>query len=577
MRLLNSRTLKLEEFLSEKVPPYIILSHTWGSEEVSFQEMQHPNEEIRNKLGYTKVQRCCDVAADDGFDHVWIDTCCIDKTSSSELSEAINSMFKWYQEAEVCYAFLSDVPTDLDNTTLDIALRKSRWFTRGWTLQELIAPAHVMFFDDNWKELGTRSSLRDAISATTSIQVNVLLGYNIKKFSIAQRMSWASRRTTTRSEDTAYCLMGLFEVNMPLLYGEGGNAFIRLQEEIIRRSDDHSIFAWQDRTLSRMLATSPNSFQNSADIVQAGSLPAEPVTLTNKGLYFKLPLRRIPEKEEHSKYFISALINGTRLSRKEAQSPDERVPVLYGALLNCHRQGEPESLICVYLEHISTFSEAGSDETRIPSLEMATVNRLGQHLTTVQLQDWSSFQVHSFYVPAGSGRLSRPDRYPRHTFFIQVSALAMKGLQLCESYNEISLDGIPEMEESDDYDSEISLLKFRDSDGDEFVILLQSKSCAVDGYDGQLSAQVYIPSEGKNPKKPLWAFWEEAGTTEPSVVADVLEPEGIIWKQPSGRLMNLVLRRHVLSGTRRILVDFNSDKARLYAKEGRKATIMLRR
>ncbi|KAH7395485.1 heterokaryon incompatibility protein-domain-containing protein, partial [Cadophora sp. MPI-SDFR-AT-0126] len=244
MRLLNSRTLKLEEFLSEKVPPYIILSHTWGSEEVSFQEMQHPNEEIRNKLGYTKVQRCCDVAADDGFDHVWIDTCCIDKTSSSELSEAINSMFKWYQEAEVCYAFLSDVPTDLDNTTLDIALRKSRWFTRGWTLQELIAPAHVMFFDDNWKELGTRSSLRDAISATTSIQVNVLLGYNIKKFSIAQRMSWASRRTTTRSEDTAYCLMGLFEVNMPLLYGEGGNAFIRLQEEIIRRSDDHSIFAW---------------------------------------------------------------------------------------------------------------------------------------------------------------------------------------------------------------------------------------------------------------------------------------------------------------------------------------------
>lgn len=198
----------------------------------------------------------------------------------------------------MCYAFLFDVPSSLENTAFSIALRNSRWFTRGWTLQELIAPACVIFFDNDWKELGTKSSLRDLICATTLIQVDALLGHKIENFSITQRISWASSRTTTIDEDIAYCLMGIFQVNMPLLYGEGGNAFIRLQEEIIRRSDDHSIFAWQGHLSSGMLASSPEFFQGSTDIVRVNSIPTEPFTLTNKGVNLKPPLRRIPEEEE---------------------------------------------------------------------------------------------------------------------------------------------------------------------------------------------------------------------------------------------------------------------------------------
>jgi hypothetical protein len=484
-------------------------------------------------------------------------------------------MFKWYKQAEVCYAFLFDVPSSLDNTAFGIALRNSRWFTRGWTLQELIAPACVIFFDKDWKELGTKSSLRDLICAITLIQVDVLLGHNIEKFSIAQRMSWASSRTTTMDEDIAYCLMGIFQVNMPLLYGEGGNAFMRLQEEIIRRSDDHSIFAWQDRLSSGMLASSPKSFQSSTDIIRVNSIPAEPFALTNKGVNLKLPLRRIPEEVEPSKYFISALRNGSRLCKTEERKPNERIPILYMAILNCHRLGEPESLICVYLENISTLSEAGFDEANIPSLEKETMRRLDANLGTVQLHDRSSFQARSFYVRPYGRQLISPERYPRNPFFIRIATLATKGLHLCESFPGISFNGIQELEEDTDYESEIGLLKFRDPDGDEFVILLQDKASAIDGYDRQLSAYVYLPSQEEDPKQPLLAFLEKAEIKEPSVVTDLLEPQGIIWKQPSGRSMNLVLRRQVLSGKRRILVDFNCERPRLYAKEGRKAIMMV--
>ena len=163
------------------------------------------------------------------------DLCCIDKTSSAELSEAINSMYRWYQESGVCYAYLADVPPN--------AFSKSRWFTRGWTLQELIAPSTVIFLDQKWQEIGTKSSLQRVISEITGIPTDILLGGDLEDASIAQRMSWASKRETTRVEDAAYCLMGIFSIHMPMLYGEGERAFIRLQEEIMRVSDDHSLFA----------------------------------------------------------------------------------------------------------------------------------------------------------------------------------------------------------------------------------------------------------------------------------------------------------------------------------------------
>jgi len=198
MRLLHSMTLKLVEFSEKEIPLYAILSHTWGEGEVSFQDMQGVNAD--QKAGYDKIQRCCEVAAADGFEYAWVDTCCIDKTSSSELSEAINSMYRWYQKAEVCYVYLSDVPSDGDPLAPGSDYSKSRWFTRGWTLQELIAPSNVIFYSSDWKEIGTKSSLQAAIVEVTAIQVEALLSDDdrLQAFSVAQRMAWAAKRETTR-------------------------------------------------------------------------------------------------------------------------------------------------------------------------------------------------------------------------------------------------------------------------------------------------------------------------------------------------------------------------------------------
>jgi len=215
MRLLDTKTLKLYEFFGSNIPPYAILSHTWGDGEVSFQEMQ--SGDAGSKAGYEKVKRCCEIAAAGGFQYAWVDTCCIDKTSSSELSEAINSMYLWYKDSGVCYAYLSDVPSiDLQAVQEirgSVPFRQSRWFTRGWTLQELLAPDELVFYAQDWTKIGPRSSLESLIKEITRIPLPEWRGA-----CVAQIMSWASGRETTRSEDAAYCLMGLFGVNMPLLY-----------------------------------------------------------------------------------------------------------------------------------------------------------------------------------------------------------------------------------------------------------------------------------------------------------------------------------------------------------------------
>ncbi|PMD15037.1 hypothetical protein NA56DRAFT_355959 [Hyaloscypha hepaticicola] len=183
------------------------------------------NPSRQSKAGYKKVRYACEQAISDDYEYVWIDTCCIDKSSSAELSEAIHFMFQWYQNAGVCYAYVEDVQLENFGT--------SRWFTRGWTLQELLAPAEVIFFGSEWTRLGTKSDLANQIITVTRIDEKALLHQDqLKKKSVAQRMSWASRRETTRLEDAAYCLLGIFGVNMPLLYGEGKNAFFRLQEEL---------------------------------------------------------------------------------------------------------------------------------------------------------------------------------------------------------------------------------------------------------------------------------------------------------------------------------------------------------
>ncbi|KAH8782110.1 heterokaryon incompatibility protein-domain-containing protein, partial [Hyaloscypha finlandica] len=235
MRLINTSTLTLEMFFGEAVPDYAILSHRWNDVEVSFQDLQ--NGEGEQMAAYSKIQRCCAQAQLDGWQYAWIDSCCIDKTSSAELSEAINSMYSWYKESQVCYAYLADIRR---GETLQDDLRGSNWFTRGWTLQELLAPSSVVFFDTNWNDVGTKGSLVDIISEITGIGDFV----NFEGACVAQKMSWMAKRETTRVEDGAYCLLGLFNVNMPPLYGEGEKSFMRLQLEILKTSDDESIFAW---------------------------------------------------------------------------------------------------------------------------------------------------------------------------------------------------------------------------------------------------------------------------------------------------------------------------------------------
>jgi hypothetical protein len=207
---------------------------------VSFQDMQ--TGVANKKAGFKKIQRYCKMAASDGYKCAWVDTCCIDKTSRAELSEAINSMYRWYKKSDVCFMFLVDI--------FGKEYSGSRWSTRGWTLQELIAPSSMIFCNFSGAELGTKWNLRDQLSRITGVQIGALLEHSLENFSVTQRMSWASNRQKTRVEDLAYCLMGIFGVNMPMLYGEGEGAFTRLQEEIMRVNNDQTIFAWESQSHS---------------------------------------------------------------------------------------------------------------------------------------------------------------------------------------------------------------------------------------------------------------------------------------------------------------------------------------
>lgn len=259
MRLLNTSTLQLCEFFGRRIPDYAILSHTWGEEEILFSDMQVPEETWMTKKGATKVLGFCRIAQENGFDWVWIDTCCIDKSSSSELSEAINSMYEWYRLSYTCYVYLADV-NDAKNFLEEF--RGSRWFTRGWTLQELIAPTKMEFYTADWEEIGTKDRLSGTIASTTQIDEGVLVGTaKLSTILASVKMSWASKRRTTREEDTVYSLLGIFGVNMPLLYGESAKAFVRLQEEIRKDREDYTLFA---RDKPSVLAREPNAFARDA-------------------------------------------------------------------------------------------------------------------------------------------------------------------------------------------------------------------------------------------------------------------------------------------------------------------------
>ncbi|KAK6438172.1 hypothetical protein LTR95_005627 [Oleoguttula sp. CCFEE 5521] len=248
MRLLHTTTLEFVEFFNPL--PYAILSHRWGDAEVSYDDFLH-----HRKLdgeGHRKVIDCCVLAKSRGLDYVWIDTCCIDKRSSAELSESINSMWQWYSQAKECYAYLVDVDSAATSQNQPFESRpykSSAWFSRGWTLQELLAPRIVIFFDFAWRRIGEKldASILSELTRITSIPEDCLVShFSLSNACVAKKFSWAATRVTTRPEDAAYSLLGLIGINMPLLYGEGTKAFFRLQQEIIRQTNDESVFVWVD-------------------------------------------------------------------------------------------------------------------------------------------------------------------------------------------------------------------------------------------------------------------------------------------------------------------------------------------
>lgn len=328
MRLLNTSTLELVDFVGKNVPPYAILSHTWDKDETTYSTMTtRINRTTRRKAGFIKIARFCEEAKKRGFSFGWADTCCIDKSSSSELSESINSMFQWYRRAELCIAYLADVPEHsplklydkapddmamIEKTDiLNSAFGKSRWFTKGWTLQELIAPQVTIFMDQEWNGIGRIShygreeqmsfpALKDLLSAVCVITNFHYRAFFIGKliiglsnFSVAQKMSWASKRTTTRPEDTAYCLMGLLGVNMPLIYGEGAyRAFLRLEMILMEQFNDETLFAFNGYGA---LAASPGCFWGYGDFVSkrprvSNFFSDSPCFMTNKGLRMRVRL-----------------------------------------------------------------------------------------------------------------------------------------------------------------------------------------------------------------------------------------------------------------------------------------------
>jgi hypothetical protein len=308
MRLLNTDTLELSSFRDREAREnkYAILSHTWRDEEVTYKDFQSPSrEQLR---GWTKIVNSTRLAKRQGWEWIWIDTCCIDKSDMSELSEAINSMFRWYRDASICYAYLEDVSISRSNHLTGKRQKhrigngrfvNSRWFMRGWTLQELVAPSYVLFIDKEWREIGSRDVLSDPIETATGI--SAVYQQNINSACIATKFSWTRGRFTTREEDKAYSLLGIFGIHMPLIYGEGANAaFRRLQLEIMRASDDESIFAWYTERYQparkSLLADRPGCFRNDISLFTSSiSDPRSGFTISNAGLTMMATLFKTPQ------------------------------------------------------------------------------------------------------------------------------------------------------------------------------------------------------------------------------------------------------------------------------------------
>jgi hypothetical protein len=273
-RLINATTYKLEEFLESRPPSYAIVSHTWGKDEIELRDFTDDPPNPSNLYRFHKIRVACEKAKKSNLSYIWIDSCCIDKTNMAELEVALQNMFQWYRNATICFAYLSDISMDgPQSPRFQWHLGKCRWFTRGWTLQELLAPPEVVFFNMDWFMIGTRYLLRETLEDITGIDSSYMdpkwLPDLLAETPAAKIMSWMSKRETTRPEDMAYSLQGLLNVQMPICYGEGGkSAFYRLQTEVLSRYGDISLFAWWSPKADRLpygyslFTGSPRNFLN---------------------------------------------------------------------------------------------------------------------------------------------------------------------------------------------------------------------------------------------------------------------------------------------------------------------------
>ena len=523
MHLLDTKTLQPHEFIGTKFPPYAILSHTWGEDEVTFQDMQRGD--AQSKAGYDKVRRCCEMTAADGFSCAWVDTCCIDKTSSAELSEAINSMYRWYRLADVCYAYLADVLSDGGQDATIQSIRKSRWFTRGWTLQELIAPQSLIFLDNQWRDIGTKQSLGNFISEITFIHEEVLRNAeNLKKFSVAQKMSWASNRDTTRVEDLAYCLMGLFGVNMPLLYGEGSRAYIRLQEEILKTGDDTTIFAWTNHVENAgLLADTPKYFRGSGKFVNNALMLNNLYSLTSNGFQFVNAFT--VDINDETKFLNHLML-----------------------VLDCYEIGDAQAHLGIYLKRNYDgifdrvrFSELGRVKMKLSSSKS-------------QRQDILVRQRHVYDIDS-----SLPN-YEKH--FLMASIAERTGVALQESYPArptYSEDGtrivlhehmVNQGQVKSTYQS-FCAFRFADNDNNGFILILRSTNDRE-----ALSLTVEVLEHTKQPLDKICAALAIESAMEPARRST----EKMIWKGGTERLdwkhplkvFNVIVevKRQIIAGER---------------------------
>lgn len=383
MHLINTKSLELEYFSASRIPRYAILSHTWQDEEVLFEDMMGGETALlraKSRKGWQKIVGSCEQARAQDLAYIWIDTCCIDKSSSAELSEAINSMFHWYQSAETCLAYLSDVtcPGELSDTTDYIEFRHSRWFTRGWTLQELIAPQIVCFYGHEWQYVGSKSGLCNVIAGITGIDRQILDDPSLlSQASVAQRMSWAATRQTERPEDIAYCLLGVFDINMPLIYGEGMKAFVRLQEEILKQFEDYSIFAW-----SLSISEARLAWVTQHALKEKGVLALHPICFQYSGKFVPY---QAPDAE------IISTPRGIRLRAVSVEAPCNGSMLL---ALFCYSFAIPDQILCIRLD-----GDRGSGKWY----------RDPRHLSHIEYKEFLSGKVSNFLLHK-NGRNFTSDR-----------------------------------------------------------------------------------------------------------------------------------------------------------------------